>query len=200
MEILVATNNAGKVREIEGLLGDLPFVLRTLKNFKNIVEPAETGASFMENAELKAEYYARHTGGLYSLADDSGLEVEALGGAPGIFSARYAGLQAGDAARIEKLLRELDKTGDQKRLARFACAIALADKKGKIIFTAEGFCNGKIALAPRGINGFGYDPVFIPDGFSKTFGELSSGEKQKISHRARAIMKINTFLRGFSAA
>ena len=196
MEILVATQNAGKVREIEELLGDLPNTLRSLKDFGNISEPAETGLNFMENAVLKAKYYALQTG-LTALADDSGLEVAALNGAPGIFSARYAGAGANDPQRIAKLLRELDETGDQNRSARFVCAAAVADQRGQILSTAEGICAGKIARAARGGNGFGYDPIFIPENFLKTFSELSSGEKQQISHRSRAISKIIAFLRDF---
>lgn len=199
MEILIATGNAGKVREIEEMLGDLPIILRNLKDFENISEPEETGSSFAENAVLKANYYSLQTG-LSALADDSGLEVEALGGAPGIFSARYAGLNASDAERTQKLLIELDKTKDQNRLARFVCVAALTDKKGETIQTATGICKGKIAFAPRGSNGFGYDPIFIPEGFSKTFGEISNIEKQKISHRARALKKIIAFLHGFYLA
>lgn len=198
MEILVATQNAGKIKELTELLGDLPVRLRSLKDFPNVAEPVETGSSFMENAVLKARYYAAHTG-LKALADDSGLEVEALGGAPGIFSARYAGEGASDAERTEKLLREMEKTGDEKRLARFVCAVALADEKGEIIHAAEGVCDGKIAFAPHGNNGFGYDPVFIPTGFPETFGEMKTGKKRQISHRARATAKIIRFLRGFTA-
>lgn len=198
MEILAATGNAGKIREIKDFLETLPIALRSLKDFGNIVEPEETGSSFTENAVLKAEYYALKTG-LYALADDSGLEVAALGGAPGIFSARYAGADADDAGRIKKLLDDLRKTGDENRFAKFVCAVALADEKGKIIYTATGICNGKIAFAPRGNNGFGYDPIFIPENFSATFGELSNDEKRQISHRSRAFGKIIAFLRGLTA-
>lgn len=198
MEILIATQNAGKIREIAELLKDLPVTLRSLKDFGDIAEPEETGSSFAENAALKAEYYAQKTG-LRALADDSGLEVDALGGAPGIFSARYAGAGANDARRIEKLLDQLNKTGDKNRLARFVCAVAVADEKGEIIYAATGICDGKIAFAPRGNNGFGYDPIFIPENFSATFGEISSVEKQEISHRARALNKIIAFLSGFTA-
>ncbi|MGI9036898.1 MAG: RdgB/HAM1 family non-canonical purine NTP pyrophosphatase [Pyrinomonadaceae bacterium] len=196
MEILAATKNSGKVREIEELLGDLPITLRSLKDFKNVDEPEETGLNFVENAALKAKYYAARTG-LRALADDSGLEVEALGGAPGIFSARYAGTGASDAERIKKLLSEINNTGDENRFARFVCAVAFADERGKIIHTAEGVCNGKIAFAARGATGFGYDPIFIPEGFSQTFGELSGFEKRQISHRARAVKKIISFLTRF---
>ncbi len=137
--------------------------------------------------------------GFWSLADDSGLEVEALGGAPGVFSARYAGENATDREKIAKLLHELNETQDRRRLARFVCAMAISDEKGEIKFLTEGICNGKIALSPSGTNGFGYDPIFIPDDFEQTFGELSDEIKQKISHRARATEKIIPFLRGFYA-
>jgi XTP/dITP diphosphohydrolase len=199
MEILIATQNAGKVREMTKLLEGLPIILRNLRDFENIAEPEETGSTFLENAVLKAEYYSLQTN-LPALADDSGLEVEALGGAPGIFSARYAGSDATDAERTVKLLAEIEKTGDEKRLARFVCAAALTDEKGRTIQTALGICDGKIAFAPRGANGFGYDPVFIPAGFSQTFAEISASTKQQISHRARALEKIIEFLRGFYAA
>jgi XTP/dITP diphosphohydrolase len=198
-EIVVATKNVGKVRELKQLLMDLPFQLKSLNDFPNIIEPEETGATFAENAVIKARSYALQTK-CWSLADDSGLEVEALGGAPGIFSARYAGENATDRERVVKLLRELNETPDQKRLARFVCAMAVSDEKGEIKFLSEGVCAGKIALTPSGANGFGYDPIFVPDGFEQTFGELSDAIKQKISHRARATEKIIAFLRGFYAS
>lgn len=199
MEILIATQNAGKITELENLLKDLPIILRNLKELKNIVEPAETGADFVENAILKAKYYAAQTG-LPAIADDSGLEVAALNGAPGIFSARYAGADADDAARNKKLLAELEKTAVLNRTARFVCAVAFAGETGETIYTAQGICNGKIARAPSGGNGFGYDSIFIPDGFLETFGELSSVEKQKISHRGRAMRKLIAFLRDYYTA
>lgn len=198
-EFLIATKNTGKIEELIELLADLPFRLRSLKDFSNIVEPEETGATFAENAALKAKSYGLQTG-FWVLADDSGLEVEALNGAPGVFSARYAGLNATDEERVEKLLKELGQTSDSNRRARFVCAIAVGDKKGDIKFIAEGICDGAIALRASGGGGFGYDPIFIPDGFSETFGELSSNIKQQISHRARAINKIIQYLRGFYAA
>lgn len=198
MKLLVATKNTGKIKEMKELLADLPVEIAGLENFENIIEPEETGATFAENAELKANYYALQTG-LWALSDDSGLEVEALGGAPGVFSARYAGKNATDAERTAKLLEELAETGDQSRRARFVCVMALADETGAIKFTAEGICEGNIAFAPRGANGFGYDPVFVPDGYEQTFGELSSTVKRKISHRARAIEKIMRFFADFTA-
>ena len=196
LELLIATKNTGKIREIEKLLADLPIAVRSLKEFGNVVEPEEIGADFAENAVLKARYYAGKTG-LSALADDSGLEVEALGGAPGVFSARYAGIIASDEEKIFKLLDELEQTSDDERRARFVCVIAIADKNGEIRCLEEGICRGKIARKPTGANGFGYDPIFIPDGFSETFGGLSDEIKQKISHRARAALKIIGFLRDF---
>jgi XTP/dITP diphosphohydrolase len=197
MKLLIATNNAGKIRELNEYLMDLPIELFGLSAFENVSDVEETGATFAENAILKASSYARQTG-FWALSDDSGLEVEALNGAPGVFSARYAGENAGDAERIEKLLDELAETGDESRRARFVCAIAIADETGEIKFLAEGVCEGKIALKPRGANGFGYDPIFVPIGFEQTFGELSSTVKGEISHRERAIKKIIRFLRNFT--
>ncbi|CAN5691095.1 XTP/dITP diphosphatase [soil metagenome] len=197
-QILVGTKNAGKIRELKNLLAEVPINLRDLNEFENIVEPEETGATFAENAALKAVYYARETG-IGALADDSGLEVEALNGAPGVYSARYAGETASDAEKISKLLREIKDSASANRSARFVCAIALTDETGEIVFQTEGICKGKIALAANGQNGFGYDPVFIPEGFDHTFGELSGEIKSRLSHRARAIEKIIRFLRDFSA-
>lgn len=198
MQILAGTKNAGKVRELKELLAGLPVNLQSLNEFENIVEPEETGETFAENAVIKAVYYAQETG-LAALADDSGLEVAALNNAPGVYSARYAGEKATDAEKISKLLNEMKTVKEENRSARFVCAIVLTDKTGKIIFQAEGVCGGKIALAPAGKNGFGYDPVFIPEGFDETFGELSGAIKSNLSHRARAIEKIIRFLRDLQA-
>lgn len=196
-EILIATRNAGKIKELEELLAAMPFRLRGLNSFSNVFNPEETGVTFAENAVLKAKSYALQTK-LLSIADDSGLQVEALNGAPGVFSARYAGENAGDQERIEKLLQEL--SNNQKRRARFVCVMAVADEKGDVKFIEEGVCSGTIALSARGAHGFGYDPIFIPDGFSETFGELSSDIKQQISHRGRAAGKIIQQLRRLHAA
>ncbi|HSK70981.1 MAG TPA: XTP/dITP diphosphatase [Pyrinomonadaceae bacterium] len=198
MQILVATKNAGKIKEIEELLSDLPIQLRSLKEFENIPEAEETGKTFAENAAIKAKFYARQTG-LWSLADDSGLAVEALGGAPGFFSARYAGENSSYAEKIGKLLKELEAANDENRRAAFVCVAAIADEKGEIKFSAEGVCRGEISREPRGANGFGYDPIFVPEGFDKTLGELSVNIKQEISHRARAVRKIIRFLGDFTA-
>lgn len=198
MEIVIATKNTGKVKELADILADLPINLRSLNDFENISEPEETGADFVENAVLKAREYALQTG-RWALADDSGLEVEALNNAPGVFSARYAGKNATNEQRIDKLLGELNKIEDENRAARFVCAMAIADDKGEIRYIAEGICAGKITNAPQGSNGFGYDPVFVPEGFSETFGELSDEVKREISHRARASAKIIAYLRAFIA-
>jgi XTP/dITP diphosphohydrolase len=193
-ELLVATSNPGKIHEIESLLEALPLRLRSLNEFPSIREVAETGATFAENAVLKATGYARQTR-LWTLADDSGLEVEALAGAPGVFSARYAGPQASDAARIELLLERLSQTHDSRARARFVCVIAIASPEAQVANVAYGLCEGHIVDAPRGSNGFGYDPIFVPDGYQQTFGELTDEVKRSISHRARALLATNSFLR-----
>jgi XTP/dITP diphosphohydrolase len=192
-ELLIATGNAGKVREVLPLLDGLPLRLRSLAEFSGVAEVEETGTTFTENAALKATAYAEQTG-LWTLADDSGLEVDALGGAPGVFSARYGGAGASDADRVNRLLAELSRTGDVLRRARFVCVIAIAGPDGRLVKTSTGICEGSIALAPRGDGGFGYDPVFIPDGYQASFGELPAEIKQRISHRARALAAVRPFL------
>ncbi len=198
LQLLVATKNDGKIAELEILLADFPVRLRSLREFADVLEVEETGQSFQENARLKAKGYALQTN-LWALADDSGLEVAALGGAPGVFSARYAGRDASDQEKTDKLLIELSEKKDAERCARFVCAMVISDEKGEIKFVAEEVCNGKIALESRGNRGFGYDPVFIPEKFNETFGELSVEIKQQISHRARASNKIIQYLRDFYA-
>ncbi|HTK36958.1 MAG TPA: RdgB/HAM1 family non-canonical purine NTP pyrophosphatase [Pyrinomonadaceae bacterium] len=195
-DLLIATYNQGKLRELASLLSNIPITLKNLGDLTAVTEIEETGATFHENAELKASGYAVQSG-FWSLADDSGLEVKALSGAPGVYSNRFAGEGASDAARMEKVLNELKSTRDASRDARFVCVMSIADSTGKIVFTAEGICNGTIARAPRGDNGFGYDPIFIPNGFDRTFGELPGRIKQQISHRARAVAEIIRYLQGF---
>lgn len=195
-EILMATGNKGKVREFEELLANLNLSFRSLSDFPNVNEVIETGKTFAQNARLKAQGYNKQTG-LPTLADDSGLEVAALDNAPGIFSARFGGNGLSDRQRVEKVLLELEKTPDHERRARFVCVIAVADENGKIVYEATGICDGRISLKPLGINGFGYDSIFIPDGFEKTFGELSMAVKHKISHRAQAANQIMRFLQDF---
>jgi XTP/dITP diphosphohydrolase len=192
--LLVATNNAGKVRELSQLLSDFPLHLRLLGEFPDIDEAEETGETFTENATIKALYYSAHIR-LPTLSDDSGLVVDALNGAPGVRSARYAGREATYAERMSKLLGELDATGDEERRARFVCVIAVADPAAGTLQTFEGTCEGRIARAPRGTGGFGYDPLFIPDGHERTFGELPSEIKQTLSHRARALKQAARHLR-----
>ena len=192
-ELLIATRNPGKLTEIQPLLSGLPVVFRSLLDFPHTTEVEETGATFAENASLKAMAYAAQTGA-WALSDDSGLEVDALGGAPGIFSARYAGERATDAERIQLLLSELARTGNAERRARFVCAVSISDPTGRILNVSTGLCEGRIGDAPKGEKGFGYDPLFLPDGFEQTFGELSSEIKQQISHRARALAKTRAFL------
>ena len=199
MKLLIATHNKGKIKELKNFLADLDLEIKGLDDFRNISEVCETGETFSENAVLKAKSYAVQTG-LWALADDSGLEVEALSDQPGVFSARYAGENANDAENTAKLLNELSKTGSENRRARFVCRMAIADENGKIKFEAEGVCEGSIAVNISGTNGFGYDPVFIPAGFGQTFGELSEDFKRKLSHRARAMKKIIEYLSRITAS
>jgi XTP/dITP diphosphohydrolase len=184
--LLLGTRNPGKIHEIKLILGDLGLELYSLADFENVEVADEDADTYAENAIAKARFYARETG-MLAMADDSGLEVEALGGAPGVLSARYAGEQATDADRRRLLLAELAKTGSQNRRARFVCVIAVAAPDGEVLNVSEGVCEGTITLAPRGESGFGYDPLFVPDGYDKTFAELSDEIKNQISHRARAL-------------
>ncbi|HEX7316505.1 MAG TPA: RdgB/HAM1 family non-canonical purine NTP pyrophosphatase [Pyrinomonadaceae bacterium] len=193
-ELLVATNNKGKVGELSQLLSDFPLRLRLLGEFPDIVEAEETGETFAENATIKALHYSARSR-LLSLSDDSGLAVDALGGAPGVYSARYAGRDATYAERMSKLIGELDATGDADRRARFVCVIAVADPLTDTLHIFEGTCEGRIAHAPRGTGGFGYDPLFIPDGHDRTFGELPAELKHTLSHRARALQQAARHLR-----
>ncbi len=197
-QLVLATGNPGKVRELTGLLSGMPFMTRSLGDFPAVLEVEETGTTFRANAELKASGVANQIREL-CLADDSGLEVEALGGVPGVYSARFVSAAADYNVKIAKLLEMLDETGDPERRARFVCVMALADDDGRIIHVAEGTCNGKIADSPRGTGGFGYDPIFIPDGFGHTFGELGDDIKRQISHRAMACELIIRYLLDFSA-
>src|SRR6185295_7569000 len=192
--LLLGTRNPGKVIEIVSILAaDSGWTFSSLREFPHVGEAEENFVTFAENAIAKAQFYASATG-LCALADDSGLEVEALGGAPGVFSARYAGADASDADRRALLLSELIKVGDPNRRARFVAVVAVATPAGEVLNTSEGICEGTITLAPRGTGGFGYDPLFIPDGHSETFAELPDTIKNQISHRARALMGTRSFL------
>ena len=191
--LLVGTRNVGKVREIQTILGNVPWHIRSLAEFAEVGVPAETGDTYAANAIIKAQFYARATG-ICALADDSGLEVEALGGAPGVFSARYAGAGGSDASRRTLLLSELARVPIGERKARFVCAVAIALPDETVLNVSEGTCDGAIIFEARGTGGFGYDPLFVPDGFNKTFAELSDSVKNELSHRARALMKTREFL------
>ena len=191
--LLVATGNLGKLEELRELLGSLPLCLYGLDRFPGVERVAETGESFVENASLKATGYASQTR-LLTLADDSGLEVDALAGAPGVFSARYAGEGASDAERTTKLLAELSNIEAPMRSARFVSAVAIASSEGQILNVSVGTCGGQISFAPRGSGGFGYDPIFIPIGHAQTFAELKPEIKNGISHRARALSGARRFL------
>ena len=194
--LLVATSNQGKLREFRALFGDVHFEMIGLGDLEAVIEVEETGSTFAENAALKASGYALQTGRV-TLGDDSGLEVEALGGRPGVLSARYGGPTFDQ--KMSMLLGELDATNDHERRARFVAVIAIADEAGKIIHESEGVCPGRVANEPRGSGGFGYDPLFIPDGYDRTFGELPESVKRQISHRGRAFSQIMPFLRRFYA-
>lgn len=189
----MATRNAHKTREIQHILGS-GFSVRDLRAYPQISEIIETGTSFEENAKLKALAVSTKFPGLV-VADDSGLEVDALGGAPGIHSARYAGANATNTERIDKLLEELARVRakNDSRRARFHCLLALA-RNGEVLGVFEGTVEGQITQQPRGSHGFGYDPIFVPKGFERTFGELGPAEKNQLSHRACALEKLRTFL------
>lgn len=192
-KLLIATTNAGKVVEIAALLADLKCEVIGLTDLPQpLPEVEETGTTFAANALLKAEYYHAQTG-LLALADDSGLEVDALDGRPGVYSARYAGAGASDAAKVEKLLEELRDVPAAQRTARFVCTIALVGPTIRETFT--GTCPGIIADAPRGTNGFGYDPVFIEPASGRTFAELTRAEKAALSHRGQALKQVKDWLR-----
>src|SRR5215217_7156382 len=162
--LLLGTRNRGKVIEIVSILADSGWSFSSLEEFPNVGEAEENFTTFAENAIAKAQFYAVATG-LCALADDSGLEVEALGGAPGVFSARYAGAHASDADRRALLLSELAKTGDTNRRARFVAVVAIARPDGEILNVSKDICEGTITFTPRGTGGFGYDPLFIADGY-----------------------------------
>ena len=189
--LLLATRNSHKTREFTEILAD-GFAVRDLTDAVELPAVEETGLTFEANAILKAVETSKRFQGLV-VADDSGLEVDALQGAPGIYSARYAGEHATGLANIAKLLGELARCEPGLRLARFRCSLALA-QEGTLLGTFDGVVEGTIVDAPRGEGGFGYDPVFQPRGYEQTFAELSSTEKNRISHRARAIRSLRTAL------
>jgi len=194
-EIVIATRNSGKLREIEAILAPLGLKILSLRDFPGIPEIIEDGQTFEENAVKKAAAVSRQTGRM-AIADDSGLAVDALQGRPGVFSSRYAGEKATDAERYQKLLKEMAGTPLGKRGAAFICTVAVAAPDGKAE-TVVGQCRGEIALAPKGSHGFGYDPVFYLPEWGKTMAELEPEVKNRISHRALALEKLKQLLPKF---
>ena len=192
--LLIATHNRGKLRELTELMGDIPYGLVSLSDLGIHHDVDETGGTFDENATLKAEAYCE-LAGIITLADDSGLEVDALGGEPGVRSARYAGPDASDAERVEFLLGRLDGADPDMWTARFRCVIAIAEP-GRATTLYSGSCEGRIVSEPRGENGFGYDPVFEFPDIGLTMAELSDERKNGVSHRAEAARKAARCLRG----
>ncbi|MCS7163381.1 MAG: XTP/dITP diphosphatase [Thermodesulfovibrio sp.] len=192
MKIVIASRNAKKIEELKRILEGIEINLLSINDFPELEEVEEDGLTFEENALKKARYVCQKTG-LPAFSDDSGLEVEALGGKPGVRSARYAGERATDEDNIKKLLKDLEGVPLEKRNARFVCCIALVFPDGQE-YIFWGYVKGKITESPRGNYGFGYDPVFIPEGFQKTFAEMEPHEKDKISHRREALNKLKDFL------
>ena len=192
--IVLATRNAGKARELSTLLHGISERMDSLAAHPTVTLPPETGPTYRENAIAKARAVQAALG-VPALGDDSGLEVDALGGAPGLHSARFAGPGAGDGANNERLLRELEGVPPERRRARFRCVLALMRGPNDIV-VAEGACEGRILEAPRGEGGFGYDPLFLPGGETQTFAELADERKNAISHRARAAAALVRVLRG----
>jgi XTP/dITP diphosphohydrolase len=188
-KLIVASNNSNKIREIKEILKDIPVEILSLKEAGIDVDIEETGSTFLENAYLKAKGISDIAGGAMVLADDSGLVVEALGGAPGIYSARFAGEHGNNKKNNEKLLELLEGKNLLERRASFLCAMVLIDEDGKSI-EVEGKIDGIIGEEEKGSNGFGYDPVFYLQEYGMTFAEMDSETKNKISHRAKALEKL----------
>lgn len=192
--LVIASQNLNKVKEIKSILVDLDYEVLPAFQVIGTLEIEEDGSTFEENAKKKALLTAKAADCL-ALADDSGLEVAVLNNQPGVYSARYAGEQATDEDNNQKLLSALADIPEGSRQARFRCVIAIADPQGKVV-TCEGICNGRITFKPRGDNGFGYDPLFLVEEYGKTFAELETGIKNKISHRAMALQKAKEILAG----
>jgi XTP/dITP diphosphohydrolase len=188
--LLLATTNPGKLREIRDLLQGVPYEVRSLEGMADIPAPDETGATFEANAELKARYYAEATG-LLAVADDSGLEIDAMDGRPGVLSARYPG--ATYEERFVNIQREMAASGRPERSARFVCAIALATPDA-VLYQTRGTVAGEILAEARGTEGFGYDPIFFSPERGKGLGEASMAEKRTVSHRGRAFTALRAFL------
>ncbi|MCD4840328.1 XTP/dITP diphosphatase [Neobacillus sedimentimangrovi] len=191
-EVIIATKNPGKAKEFEKIFASRGVAVRTLLDFPELPEVEETGTTFEENAVLKAETISKALNKMV-IGDDSGLIVDALGGKPGIYSARYAGEPKNDQKNIEKVLSELKGVEEESRTARFYCALAVAIP-GQETYTVSGTCEGRILEEPRGSNGFGYDPIFYVPEKGVSMAELSSNEKNQISHRANALKKLDSEL------
>ena len=190
-KIVLATRNKHKILEIKTILGDLPLEILTLNDFPDVPPLREDGASFRDNSLQKAQAVHQYTK-LPALADDSGLEVFFLNGRPGVLSARYASDGASDEQNNEKLLGQMRGVAPRRRNAQFRAVLTLLDDQRADV--TEGICPGTLAESGRGTNGFGYDPIFVPDGFSRTYAELTAEEKNKISHRARALAAMREIL------
>jgi XTP/dITP diphosphohydrolase len=190
--LLVATTNSGKLREIRELLGPVAVDLLTLGDLPAIDAPEETGATFEENARLKATYYSTHAGRL-TVAEDSGLVVDALGGAPGVHSARFLRPEASYAERFDEIYRRLNERRAAGRSARFVCALAVADGNA-VVFETTGTVEGEIAETPRGTEGFGYDPVFLFPAYGRTLAEVTREEKLAVAHRGKAFRDLARWL------
>ncbi len=194
--ILIATRNRGKVKEIRDLVQDLPVEFRSMADFPDLPDVEEDGLTFEENALKKARTLSRETG-LITLADDSGLCVDALDGRPGVLSARYGGQDSSDEEKCRRLLQEVDGVPHELRTARFVCVMALVDPKG-MERTFEGVCEGKIIHELRGSEGFGYDPIFLYEEAGRTFAEMDRAAKNRVSHRGKALKQVADFLRQFT--
>ena len=194
-KLLLATTNLDKLEEYRAIFMDVPFALVSLHDIQLDMDVEETGTTFAENAELKALAYARASG-LLSLADDFGLEIDALGGAPGIYSARFAGRETPYTERFRLIEEQLQGFPEAQRTARFRCALTIAEPSG-LYRTVEGVIEGVIAHAPRGENGFGYDPIFLVPELGKTTAELTAEHKNRISHRGRAAEKAHVLLKSW---
>jgi XTP/dITP diphosphohydrolase len=197
-KLLIATHNSGKLAEYRRILADLPITVRSLQDEGITFDAEETGHTFDENARSKARLYA-HASQLLTWADDSGLEVDALDGRPGVHSARYGGPDATDRQRYELLLQELASVPEPHRTARFRCVVAIAIPGGRVL-TAQGCVEGTIAVQPQGSHGFGYDPVFYLPGHEATMAELPPDVKNRISHRAKAAARAKTLLSNILSA
>lgn len=188
-KIVIATKNTGKIRELTDAFSGLPVELVSLSDFGPLPDAVEDGNTFAENARIKAKFYCKQTG-CACLADDSGLEIDVLGGAPGIHSARFAGFHADDATNNRKMLAELERAGAAESAADYRCVLAFIDTDGTQFLT-DGRCDGRVKRTGRGTNGFGYDPYFYPEAYpSRTMAELTPEEKDRISHRGMAVRQM----------